>query len=107
MAFRSCWMARGTDDRYVFDTNGIISALLFSNSKPAQAFLYVLDHGVVCVSLALLAELQRVLDRPKFERYAPREEREQFLAALVREAVLVDVTEQIHACRDPKDDMIL
>lgn len=35
------------------------------------------------------------------------EERERFLEALVREAELVEITEEIYVCRDPKDDQIL
>lgn len=85
----------------------MVSALLFSDSKPAQAIFYALDHGVVCVSLALLTELQTVLNRPKFDRYLTHEEREQFLAALVRETLLVEISEQIRICRDPKDDIVL
>lgn len=35
------------------------------------------------------------------------EQRLEFLAALVREAELVEVTEVVKTCRDPKDDMYL
>lgn len=59
------------------------------------------------MSLSLLKELQAVLSRPKFDRYVTREEREQFLAALLHEAVLVEVTAQVQVCRDPKDDQVL
>jgi putative PIN family toxin of toxin-antitoxin system len=96
-----------SEGRYVFDTNVIVSALLFVESTPGQAFLSALDHGVLLVSLAQLSELQEVLSRPKFDRYLPRQDRDQFLAALVREATLVDVTEHIQACRDPKDNHVL
>jgi putative PIN family toxin of toxin-antitoxin system len=51
--------------------------------------------------------LNGVLSRPKFDRYLLREERERFLAALVLEAVFVEITENVKACRDPKDDMFL
>jgi predicted nucleic acid-binding protein len=70
--------------RYVFDTNVIVSALLFTSSKPGQAFLRALDHGGVLVSLQLLSELQAVLGRPKFDRYLTQEERDTFLEALIR-----------------------
>lgn len=93
--------------RYVFDTNVIVSALLFENSKPAQALRYALANGEVLLSLDLLEELNEVLGREKFNRYVTSEEREEFLAALVERAVLVEITENVQECRDPKDDKVL
>jgi putative PIN family toxin of toxin-antitoxin system len=95
------------EPRYVFDTNVLISALLFTNSMPDRAFAYALDHGTILVSLPLLQELQRVLSRPIFERYVTQAEREQFLTSLTLEATLVTVTVQLQVVRDPKDDLIL
>ena len=34
-------------------------------------------------------------------------ERERFLGLLLRDAQLVEITESIRACRDPKDDQVL
>jgi putative PIN family toxin of toxin-antitoxin system len=93
--------------RYVFDTNVLISALLFTNSTPGRAFSYAQDHGEILVSLPFLQELRRVLARPKFERYVTQEEREQFVTALTLESTLVSVTVQLQVVRDPKDDLIL
>lgn len=59
------------------------------------------------LSLALLKEVQSVLERPKFDRYLQRDERDQFVGALTREATLVDITEHIQVCRDPKDNLVL
>jgi predicted nucleic acid-binding protein len=70
------------DARYVFDTNVLISALLFTNSTPDQAFAYALEHGSVLISLPLLQELRRVLGRSKFDRYVTQAERDQFIALL-------------------------
>jgi putative PIN family toxin of toxin-antitoxin system len=94
-------------ERYVFDTNVIISALLFEQSKPAQAFRAALDRGEMLLSLPTLKELNEVLGREKFNRYLLPEEREHFIIALLRESTLVDITENIRACRDPKDDKFL
>jgi uncharacterized protein len=77
--------------RYVFDTNAIISAILFDNSKPDRALRYALTNGEVLLSLELLEELNEVLGREKFNRYVTSEEREEFLAALVDRAVLVEI----------------
>lgn len=81
--------------RYVFDTNVIISALLFENGKPAQALRFALANGDVLLSLDLLEELNEVLGRERFNRYVTSEEREEFLEALVERVVLVEVTENI------------
>ncbi len=93
--------------RYVFDTNVIISALLFENSKPAQALRYALVSGEILLSLDLLEELNEVLGRERFSRYVTREEREEFLEALVERAILIEITESVQACRDPKDNKVL
>jgi uncharacterized protein len=69
---------------FCFDTNVIISALLFETSKPAQAFRYALQHGEILLSLEVLEELNEVLGREKFDRYLTREEREEFLETLIR-----------------------
>jgi putative PIN family toxin of toxin-antitoxin system len=90
------------DARYVFDTNVLISALLFTNSTPDQAFAFALEHGTILVSLPLVQELQRVLARPKFERYVTQAERELFIASLTLEATLVTVTISLQVLRDKR-----
>ena len=61
--------------RVVFDTNVIVSAVLFNNSVPGQVFIRALDHGTILVSEALARELADVLDRDKFDRYVSHEDR--------------------------------
>jgi len=48
-----------------------------------------------------------VLQRAKFERYVTAAEREEFLAAFVERAFLVEPSEAIRMCRDAKDDKFL
>ena len=93
--------------RTVFDTNAIVSALLFNDSVPGLALIKALDTGAILVSATLAQELQDVLNRPQFDRYVTREERDEFLMAFMREAELVEITETVAACRDPKDNQIL
>ncbi len=93
--------------RAVFDTNVLVSALLFENSTPAQAFFSVIANGEILISIALTNEIHRILYRPKFDRYINDSQREDFMLALVENSTLVDVTEEIKICRDPKDNMIL
>jgi putative PIN family toxin of toxin-antitoxin system len=55
----------------------------------------------------VIQEVRDVLDRDKFDRYVSREDRHEFLEELAAQARLVEVTERLHVCRDPKDDMYL
>ena len=54
-----------------------------------------------------MRELHDVVSRPKFDRYVTPSERERFLGLLLRDAHLVEITESIRTCRDPKDDQVL
>ncbi|WP_059000268.1 putative toxin-antitoxin system toxin component, PIN family [Leptolyngbya sp. NIES-2104] len=93
--------------RYVFDTNVIVSSLLFKSGNPSKAFRYALKHGEILVSLELLEELSDVLGREKFDRFVTSEERDEFLETFVERATLVEIIERVQECRDPKDDKIL
>lgn len=95
------------DPRCVFDTNVLVSALLFDAGKPARAFFTVLRVGEVIVSADVVSEVSEVLGREKFRRYVTEEQRERFLQGLLREATLVEIQETVRGCRDPKDDKFL
>lgn len=96
-----------SNPRCVFDTNVLVSALLFDTSKPAQAFFAALRNGEVLLSADVISEVSEVLGRKKFRRYVTEEERERFLRSLLQGAKLVEIEEKIQACRDPKDDKFL
>ena len=91
----------------VLDTNILISRLLFRSSTPAKAVEHVLDQQVVLSSTALLKELANVIKRHKFDRYLPYEERLTFLYKFDKASLRTPITQQLNACRDPKDNMIL
>jgi len=93
--------------RFVFDTNVFVSALLFEDSKPAQAFYSALNQGEILLSTDLVNEIHEVIYRKKFDRYVSNEQRDMFLIALVQAGTLVEITENINVCRDPKDNQIL
>ena len=95
------------ETRIVIDTSVAVSALLMPHSVPRQAFDAALATGKILVSEATVAELDDVLRRPKFNKYVSEDKRLEFLAALVQEAVQVEIKEAISACRDPKDDKFL
>lgn len=90
--------------RYVLDTNVIVSALLFPDSKPGQAFFQERTRGEILLSGKAIEEIVEVIRRPKFDRYVLAEERDRFLATLIRESSFIETMESICECRDPKDD---
>jgi uncharacterized protein len=96
-----------SDSRFVLDTGVLVRALLLPLSVPRQAVDLAFVHGIIMVSAATIDELNEVLRRPKFNRYLGEEERLLFLSAFIRDATVVDVTENITACRDAKDNKFL
>jgi uncharacterized protein len=93
--------------RFVFDTNVVVSALLLADSIPRQAFDKALDQGTVLISVPVILELADVLSRKKLNKYLLENERMRFLIGLLRETELIDTTETITICRDPKDNKFL
>lgn len=93
--------------RFVFDTNVVISAALFNESTPGQALTAAIRDGDILLSPDTVQELHEVLFRPKFDRYLTSATRKRFMAAILRRAVIVEVEQTIHECRDPKDDKFL
>ncbi len=94
-------------DRFVFDTNAILSAVLVPKSKPRQAFDKAKSAGILLVSDEVIEELNDVLRRDEFEKYVTEALRVEFLTALLRDAELVQITENVKVCRDPRDDKFL
>ncbi len=64
-------------------------------------------HYDLCGSLVTLNELQLVLMRSKFDRYAPTEMRQKFFDGLQERMQLVDVADEVTDCADPKDNKFL
>ena len=93
--------------RFVLDTNVIVSALLMKKSVARDALDRARAEGEILLSLTFIEELHDVLSRPAFDRYIDEEDRLRFLSLFIKEATLVEISEQIQECRDPKDDKFL
>lgn len=98
--------------RVVMDTSTLVGAMLRNKSKPRQALLAVVKSHVLCVSQSTLTELHVVLQRSKFDRYAPLQTRMEFLDVVTQTAHLYEIdtaseAASLSACRDPKDDKFL
>jgi uncharacterized protein len=93
--------------RTVLDTSVIVSALLLPRSVPRQALDLAFTRGVVLVSDATFTELDTVLRRSRFDRYIEPQERLQFLAKFMQDSMVIEVSETVTDCRDPKDNKFL
>jgi putative PIN family toxin of toxin-antitoxin system len=94
--------------RIVIDVNVIISALLFPQSKPELALQKAQDLGDILISTEIWEELERVTARKKFNRYVDLKDRQIFLRDLYQTLIpIIQITETIIDCRDPKDNKYL
>lgn len=93
--------------RIVIDTGILVSAALRPESVPALALEKALLHFEVCASAETLAELESVLLRDKFDRYAPVSLRQAFVSGLRSHLAMIDVRMTITDCTDPKDNTFL
>ncbi len=94
------------------DTSTLVGAALRVDSVPYQAFKLAISQGELCVSAATIGELEKVLRRPKFDRYLPSGVRKEFVELVRSVAHLVPVSahdeaEAVPACRDSKDNLFL
>jgi len=93
--------------RIILDTNLLISGLMLPSSKPQQIFDLVTQKHVILISEATLGELFTTFIRPKFDKYLSLEKRLAFVASLKQKAEMIEITESIADCRDPKDNKFL
>lgn len=95
--------------RIVLDCNVFVSALLSPQGGPAQ----VLDQWAagdfdLVISPLLLAELEKVLSRPKFHASIDKVHVDALLTGLVEDAVLIDdPSRQLGLTPDPGDDYLV
>lgn len=95
------------NERFVFDTNTLISSFLFKNSVPRKAFTRATNIGDIFGSLETFSEFKDVLFRPKFDEYLKQDLRREAYAEIIERIIFVDITETINVCRDPKDNKFL
>ena len=95
------------DRPIVIDTGVLVSAAIRPQSVPALALQKALLHHELYVSEATFAELQDVLCRSKFDRYAAAKTRQAFVDGLLLHVRLVEVSQVVSDCSDPKDNKFL
>ena len=94
-------------ERVVIDTNVFVSGVLSAGSAPARCVEAVVSTAQLVGFQATLHELIQRLLAPKFDRYVARPRREELLARLAPHVEIVEIVQQVRACRDPKDDQFL
>jgi len=95
------------DRRIVIDTGVLVSAAIRPQSISALALEKALLHFDVCVSEETLMELEGVLLRRKFDRYASKALRHDFIKGFRQRTTLFVVTADVDDCPDPKDNKFL
>jgi uncharacterized protein len=93
--------------KFVLDSNVLVSAALFKSSIARQAFNKATADGQIVMSGPVVAEIQDVLGRSRFDKYLSAQLRTAFLTDLLKVVEIVEITEAISVCRDPKDDKFL
>lgn len=95
-------------DRYVVDTNVLISASLISSSTPGRLVRALASRDATLLfSDATFAELAIRLSKSKFDPYRTPDQRDAFLDWLVELGEWVEPSFEVEACRDPDDDKFL
>ncbi len=95
-------------NRFIFDTNTLISAFLLGGSTSSQAFRKAMDIGEIITTHAINRELADVFLRSKFDKYVSLENRLEILDLLARQCrEWPEPEERIEICRDPKDNKFL
>ncbi|MCP9764734.1 putative toxin-antitoxin system toxin component, PIN family [Lacihabitans soyangensis] len=94
------------NNRYVLDTNVLISAIVWPDSIPHKALLKAMTSEVL-ISNDLRNELIEVFSRPKFDKYKSNAERNRELGNFIEKCTFIQVYSKLDVCRDKKDNMVL
>jgi putative PIN family toxin of toxin-antitoxin system len=93
--------------RVVVDTNILVSFAIRPNPDFEKLFDFLATHGTTLVSEETIAELFAVLRRDGFRAYIPPRSAIDYVEWYAGISELIVVTEEVTACRDPKDNKFL
>ena len=91
----------------VFDTNALISALMYPQSISASALIQAAKHFQLVASDTTWAELEVVTGRKKFAKYWSEQNRLVFLTELAAMTDFYATQTVITACADASDNKFL
>ncbi len=94
--------------RFVFDTNTLVSAILKPNGAVMQVVNIALQKGIIVFSTETKTELFSVIQRDKFNKYLPLNERLKILESILDKAMHIETeTTDLIICRDFRDVIFL
>jgi putative PIN family toxin of toxin-antitoxin system len=94
-------------NRFVFDTNSLISALIIPSSVSRRSLEKADEIGVLVFSNETLSELREVLIRSKFDKYVSLADRLEYIERLESRSEIIEVISNFNDCRDLKDNKFL
>ncbi len=94
-------------DRFVIDTNTLVSAFLFKYSTPRNAFNKASEIGRISASVETYDEFDEVFRRSKFDKYLSIATRLSIINDIKGFLIFSEIIETITDCRDPKDNKFL
>ncbi len=93
-------------NRVIIDTNLWISFLLTKDLSKFDSI--IADNEITLIfSQDLVDEIVEVTQRNKFRRYFELDNVKSLLVKIRARAIFIEVTSEINACRDPKDNFLL
>lgn len=95
------------NNKFICDTNVLLSSILSKNSPPYQAVNYIENNGLFVFSQETFSELVEVLNREKFDKYISRQTRDVFIQQMYSNSLIYEVYQKVNICRDPKDNKFL
>ena len=96
----------GQKDRVIIDTNLWISFLLTKDLSKFDSIVAGNQLKLI-FSQELIDEIVEVTQRSKFRKYFELDDVESLLLKIRARANFIEVTSDINACRDPKDNFLL
>lgn len=94
-------------DRFVVDTNVLVSAALFPSSIPGQALDKAALSGKILISPPVFSEIEKTLRKKKLRKYLSPTSINNFLEKLEAIVEIPTKLPEITVCRDPKDNKFL
>jgi len=96
-------------NRFVLDTNVLISAALSTRADPARVTLWVIANGRIVFSDPTFDEFRECIWRPKFDKYLTIEQRNRIVHDFGAIGKWVDIAGTVApvACRDPDDEIFV
>ncbi|MBS1745240.1 MAG: putative toxin-antitoxin system toxin component, PIN family [Bacteroidetes bacterium] len=94
-------------DKFVFDTNALISAHLLQHSISRLAFDRARTLGIIVSSAETFLEFKTTFIRTKFDKYISLHARLDTLREFEEETLMLPIKTAVTACRDPNNNKFL